>query len=42
VVSGSLKLQVPDGHEGKVGVTGSGKGLTSYAKQGKHQFAIDE
>lgn len=35
-------VQVPEGNDGKVGVTGSGKGLTSYAKQGKHQFQIDE
>ena len=37
-----LLLQVPEGAEGKVGVTGSGKGLTEYRLAGKHQFNQEE
>jgi hypothetical protein len=35
-------MQVPDGVTGKVGVIGSGRGLTDYQKAGKHQFSTDE
>jgi hypothetical protein len=30
---------VPEG--GKVGVIGSGKGMTDYKKQGRHEFSLD-
>jgi hypothetical protein len=35
-----LLLQVPD--NGKVGVIGSGKGLTEYKKQKRHEFSVDD
>eukprot|EP00955_Chlamydomonas_euryale_P104141 365542-Chlamydomonas_euryale.AAC.27 len=35
-------FKVPDSIEGKVGVVGSGRGLTDYQKQGKHQFDASE
>jgi hypothetical protein len=36
----SCVLQVPD--NGKVGVIGSGKGLTEYKKQKRHEFSVDD
>lgn len=39
-VSGAdVWLQVPDG--GKVGVIGSGKGLTEFKKQKRHEFNVE-
>jgi hypothetical protein len=35
-----LLFQVPD--NGKVGVIGSGKGLTEYKKQKRHEFNVDD
>jgi survival-of-motor-neuron-related-splicing factor 30 len=35
-------FKVPDGTAGKVGVVGSGKGVTEYQKRGKHQFQEDD
>lgn len=33
-------VQVPD--NGKVGVIGSGKGLTEFKKQKRHEFSVDD
>jgi survival-of-motor-neuron-related-splicing factor 30 len=33
-------FKVPD--NGKVGVVGSGKGMTEYAKRGRHEFNLDD
>jgi survival-of-motor-neuron-related-splicing factor 30 len=32
-------FSVPEG--GKVGVIGSGRGMTDYQKQGRHEFQVD-
>jgi survival of motor neuron-related-splicing factor 30 len=32
-------FSVPDGLTAKVGVVGSGKGMTEYQKRGRHDFA---
>ncbi|KZT61040.1 hypothetical protein CALCODRAFT_428420 [Calocera cornea HHB12733] len=41
-VTGKSIFKTPDNPMGKVGVTGSGKGMTSYTTMGKHKFAADE
>ncbi|KAJ4486225.1 hypothetical protein J3R30DRAFT_3283433 [Lentinula aciculospora] len=38
-VSGTSIFKTPDNPLGKVGVTGSGKGMTQINQQGKHKFA---
>jgi len=35
-------FKVPEGASGKVGVIGSGKGITEYAKRGRHEFELTE
>jgi hypothetical protein len=35
----AVGLQVPEG--GKVGVIGSGKGLTEFKKQKRHEFNVE-
>ncbi|KAF9650485.1 hypothetical protein BDM02DRAFT_3111987 [Thelephora ganbajun] len=41
-VSGTSIFKTPDNPLGKVGVTGSGKGMTAVAAPQKHKFAADE
>ncbi|KZO95021.1 hypothetical protein CALVIDRAFT_538498 [Calocera viscosa TUFC12733] len=41
-VSGKSIFKTPDNPMGRVGVTGSGKGMTTYTTMGKHKFAADE
>jgi hypothetical protein len=33
------QFSVPEG--GKVGVVGSGRGMTDYKKAGRHEFSVD-
>lgn len=35
-------FKVPEGVKSKVGVVGSGKGMTDYQRQGKHEFSLDD
>ncbi|KAK7058907.1 hypothetical protein VNI00_001531 [Paramarasmius palmivorus] len=41
-VAGTSIFKTPDNPLGKVGVTGSGKGMTAVATQGKHKFAVTD
>ncbi|KAF8609449.1 hypothetical protein BDV93DRAFT_144277 [Ceratobasidium sp. AG-I] len=41
-VQGSSIFKTPDNPHGRVGVTGSGKGMTEYATREKHKFSADE
>ncbi|EJT97924.1 hypothetical protein DACRYDRAFT_24845 [Dacryopinax primogenitus] len=41
-MSGRSIFKSPDNPLGRVGVTGSGKGMTSYTSMGKHKFAAEE
>ncbi|KAF8328198.1 uncharacterized protein EI90DRAFT_2926441 [Cantharellus anzutake] len=40
-LSGTSIFKTPDNPHGRVGVTGSGKGMTEYQKIGKHKYADD-
>jgi survival-of-motor-neuron-related-splicing factor 30 len=31
-------FKVPEGVQGKVGITGSGQGMTDYAKRKRHEY----
>lgn len=35
-------FKVPEGSSSKVGVVGSGKGMTNYQKRARHEFGLDE
>ncbi|EEB96404.1 hypothetical protein MPER_04470 [Moniliophthora perniciosa FA553] len=41
-VAGTSIFKTPDNPLGKVGVTGSGKGMTSVTAPGKHKFAVTD
>ncbi|KAJ7619099.1 hypothetical protein DFH06DRAFT_1235291 [Mycena polygramma] len=41
-VAGTSIFKTPDNPLGRVGVTGSGKGMTEVAVQAKHKFALNE
>ncbi|KAI0313740.1 hypothetical protein OF83DRAFT_1064963 [Amylostereum chailletii] len=41
-VAGTSIFKTPDNPTGRVGVTGSGKGMTDYAQKNKHKFAPTE
>lgn len=41
-IQGSSIFKTPDNPHGRVGVTGSGKGMTEYASREKHKFVADE
>ncbi|KAK1232672.1 hypothetical protein PQX77_004148 [Marasmius sp. AFHP31] len=41
-VAGTSIFKTPDNPLGKVGVTGSGKGMTEVITQGKHKFAVTD
>ncbi|KAG7099282.1 hypothetical protein E1B28_001141 [Marasmius oreades] len=41
-VAGTSIFKTPDNPLGKVGVTGSGKGMTTVAAQSKHKFAVTD
>ncbi|KAG8748536.1 hypothetical protein FRC10_003670 [Ceratobasidium sp. 414] len=41
-IQGSSIFKTPDNPHGRVGVTGSGKGMTEYAAREKHKFAADD
>ncbi|KAJ7597105.1 hypothetical protein C8J56DRAFT_308302 [Mycena floridula] len=41
-VAGTSIFKTPDNPLGRVGVTGSGKGMTEVSTRGKHKFAADE
>ncbi|KAJ7110145.1 hypothetical protein C8R44DRAFT_743425 [Mycena epipterygia] len=41
-VAGTSIFKTPDNPLGRVGVTGSGKGMTEVATQAKHKFALNE
>jgi len=41
-VAGTSIFKTPDNPLGKVGVTGSGKGMTEVLQQKKHKFAVTE
>ncbi|KAJ7293648.1 hypothetical protein C8J57DRAFT_1269573 [Mycena rebaudengoi] len=41
-VAGTSIFKTPDNPLGRVGVTGSGKGMTEVASQAKHKFAIND
>ncbi|KAF8521471.1 hypothetical protein JB92DRAFT_1800037 [Gautieria morchelliformis] len=41
-VSGTSIFKTPDNPHGRVGVTGSGKGMTDYATRNKHVFSPDD
>ncbi|KEP53670.1 survival of motor neuron-related-splicing factor-like protein [Rhizoctonia solani 123E] len=41
-VQGNSIFRTPDNPHGRVGVTGSGKGMTEYAAREKHKFTPDE
>ncbi|WWC92426.1 uncharacterized protein L201_007383 [Kwoniella dendrophila CBS 6074] len=41
-LEGKSVFRTPDNPFGKVGVTGSGKGVTEYERMGKHKFAADK
>ncbi|KAF9270281.1 hypothetical protein L218DRAFT_992918 [Marasmius fiardii PR-910] len=41
-VAGTSIFKTPDNPLGKVGVTGSGKGMTTVTMQGKHKFAATD
>ncbi|KZV71299.1 hypothetical protein PENSPDRAFT_664468 [Peniophora sp. CONT] len=40
--SGTSIFKTPDNPTGRVGVTGSGKGMTEYSQMGKHKFVVDD
>jgi survival-of-motor-neuron-related-splicing factor 30 len=35
-------FKVPDGVSSKVGVVGSGKGMTDFQRKGRHEFSLDD
>jgi survival-of-motor-neuron-related-splicing factor 30 len=35
-------FKVPEGLDARVGVVGSGKGMTENAKRGRHEFSADD
>ncbi|KAG9098847.1 hypothetical protein FRC06_005906 [Ceratobasidium sp. 370] len=41
-MQGSSIFKTPDNPHGRVGVTGSGKGMTEYAAREKHKFAAED
>ncbi|WVQ63590.1 uncharacterized protein L199_001743 [Kwoniella botswanensis] len=41
-LEGKSVFRTPDNPFGKVGVTGSGRGVTEYERMGKHKFATDK
>jgi len=41
-VAGTSIFKTPDNPLGRVGVTGSGKGMTEVASQSKHKFALHD
>jgi len=41
-MQGTSIFKSPDNPTGRVGVTGSGKGMTTYTQMGKHKFQADE
>ncbi|KAJ7038127.1 hypothetical protein C8F04DRAFT_369416 [Mycena alexandri] len=41
-VAGTSIFKTPDNPLGRVGVTGSGKGMTEVASQAKHKFALND